>query len=97
MTPENSHLQPELFLCDKCAKKGQFLIGRIPRNTLSHHLAPGIWVDMEGNIHLSITDMMKFFELEDTPENMEACAKIAADVVRKVSPTSTIVFREKSD
>jgi hypothetical protein len=42
---------------------------RTPRDTLKKQWAPGIWEDIEGNIHWSIPDLLAHVGLPNTKEN----------------------------
>lgn len=66
-----------------------------PENTnkLKERIAPGIWIDMNDNIHWSIPELLQMVDLPDTPENREAVKQIALKVVRAQNPQATVMFR----
>lgn len=49
----------------------------------STRIAPGIWVDRDGHVHWSIIEILAMVDLDDTPENREAVARIAEEVARE--------------
>lgn len=55
------------------------------------------WEDAEGNVHFSIVDALKRFDLEDTAANRLTVTKMACDLVTKANPEAQIVFRDKPD
>lgn len=40
-------------------------------------VAPGIWLDAEGCIHVNVPELMQIFDVEDTPENRRAVEAVA--------------------
>ncbi len=70
---------------------------KLPRNQMRRRLAPGIWEDMEGNVHWSVTELLEFIEMEDTPANRTAVTEILNKIVRENVPKATIINREKPD
>ena len=51
------------------------------------------WEDAEGSVHLSITDALKAFELEDIPENRNK----VMEIVKSLLPEQQFTVREKPD
>lgn len=64
------------------------------RNRLKKRIAPGIWEDMDGNLHYSLPELLALFELEDTPDNRRIATENIRDVVSKANPAATIVERQ---
>lgn len=46
-------------------------------------VAPGIWLEANGDVHFSIPDLLALVGLPDTFENREAVVAIAEEVVRE--------------
>lgn len=46
-------------------------------------VAPGIWLDADGDPHVSIPELLAHFDLEDTPTNREEVAAIVAEVMHQ--------------
>lgn len=67
------------------------------RNQLGQRIAPGIWIDREGSVHWSITELLQMVDLPDTPENRTRVAAMLREKVLKASPSATITLREKPD
>lgn len=60
----------------------------------SRRIAPGIWVDAEGNTHFSVPELLAMVDLEDTPENREAVIKIVADSLQANGLTPVGIVRQ---
>lgn len=60
-------------------------------NTLSERIGPGFWRDANGNVHVSLIELLQEYGLDDTPENRERMASIAQDVMAAVSTGSLLV------
>lgn len=67
------------------------------RDIMKKRIAPGIWEDMDGNVHFSLPELLAFFELEDTPENRRIATENIRETIRKQNPDCTIVERDKPD
>jgi len=67
------------------------------RNTLSRRIGPGIWIDLDGNTHLSIPELLAMVDLEDTPENRQAVEAMALKIVLEKFPESEIRKRKTAD
>lgn len=71
-----------------------------PENTnkLKQRVAPGIWIDQNNHVHLSIPELLQVVDLPNTPENREIVKQMAAKLVRKQCPEAIVLFRanEKS-
>ncbi len=65
------------------------------RNEMAERLAPGIWKDQNGAVHINIPELMALFELEDTPENHARCRDIAEKVIRGQFPQAMVFHRAK--
>lgn len=67
-------------------------------NKLGKRIAPGFWEDADGNGHVSITELMEMFEIEDTPENHEQIKKMLVEMLsNKNNPNQKIIFRTSPD
>lgn len=68
------------------------------RDTFVRHLDPLgiIWEDAEGNVHFSIPDALKAFDLPDTPVYRALVSKMMEDVLRKYG-ADKIIHRPKPD
>ena len=53
---------------------------KLPRNQMRRRIAPGIWEDMEGNPHISVTELLDMVGLPNTPENCAAAMKSLGDL-----------------
>ena len=71
------------------SKRDQFVRYLDPLETL--------WLDAEGNLHFSVENGLKAFEMTDTPENRGALMKIMAEVIGAAAPGRPIVYRDKPD
>lgn len=68
----------------------------LPENQMKRRIAPGFWVDANGAGHISITELLAFFDLPDTSENREQVKEMAIDLLKKNCPDSKIIYREKN-
>ena len=48
----------------------------------ARRVAPGIWLDADGDPHVSVPELLRVFGWPDTPANREGVAAIVADVTR---------------
>lgn len=64
---------------------------------MKRRIAFGIWEDMNGDIHWSITELLELFQIEDTPENRARVEETIRDGIRKQRPEVKIVVREKPE
>lgn len=46
-------------------------------------LAPGLYLDADGQAHLMIPELLDHFGYADTPENRDVCTKAALQVARE--------------
>lgn len=53
-------------------------------------LAPGVWLDGDGDLHFSIPELLVAFELADTPENRELLASDIAEFMGQWMPVTMI-------
>lgn len=55
------------------------------RDTFVRYLDPLkiVWEDAEGNVHFSLVDALKAFNLSDTPAHREALTAILTDLIKK--------------
>lgn len=49
----------------------------------STRLAPGVWVDADGDVHFSVPELLAMVDLEDTPANREEVAQMVAGIMRR--------------
>lgn len=68
-----------------------------PRNLMKRRIAPGIWEDMEGNIHWSLTELLELADLPDTPENRAIVTAMLKEQMQEINPDMTIIERERPD
>ena len=69
----------------------------LPRNKLKKRIAPGLWEDAAGDLHISVPELLALVNLEDTPDNRALAAEMARSVIREKLPKNMIVTREKPD
>ena len=62
------------------------------RNTMAKRVAPGIWIDADGNHHFSATEIMELFGIENTPENLKRTMEYLKQVVAKHA--DTVIMRD---
>lgn len=60
----------------------------------SRRVAPGIWLDANGDVHFSVPELLAFVDLEDTPENREAVVEMAIETFRAQNPTASIIRQD---
>jgi hypothetical protein len=65
------------------------------RNRMKKRIAPGIWEDLDGNIHWSIAELLMLVDLPDTPENREAVTAMLRQQMRAINPQAMIVERAR--
>lgn len=63
------------------------------REIMLRRVAPGIWIDADGNSHLSIPELLALVELPDTEENRANVLRTIEDVIRKNNPSGQILYR----
>jgi hypothetical protein len=61
---------------------------------LRRQLAPGIWEDTEGALHLSIPEILQHFGLEDTQQNRDRMMDLAKELLAEQLPKAKIVETE---
>lgn len=49
----------------------------------STRIAPGIWLDADGDVHFSIPELLAMVDLEDTPANREEVAQMVAEIMSR--------------
>jgi len=57
----------------------------------ARRIAPGIWLDGDGDLHFSVPELLALVELPDTPDNREVVYQLVEDLLRGAHPTATIV------
>lgn len=62
------------------------------RNELKQRIAPGFWIDGDDNAHVSVAELLEFFEVEDTPENRIEVQRIAVACL-KARGVQHIIYR----
>ncbi len=67
------------------------------RNRVKKIISPGIWEDMNGCLHFNIPDLLKMFDLEDTPENHRIAIENVKQVIREQSPEAQINVRKSPE
>ncbi len=67
------------------------------RNRMKRRHAPGMWEDHDGNLHISIPELLVFYRLPDTPPNRARMTKIAVQVQRHFNPGTKIIHRDQPD
>ncbi len=62
--------------------------GKSPKEPLrcKETLAPGVWVDENNQLHVSISDILDEFDLPHTDENKAEVEKIVQEMVSKYQP-----------
>lgn len=60
---------------------------------LKERLAPGIWTDFDGAIHISIPELLEHFGYADNEVNRKKMSEIADAFLRKASPDSSVIHR----
>ena len=70
---------------------------KLPRNQMKRRIAVGIWEDMEGHIHWSLTELLAMVDLPNSPANRERVTGLLEQVIRKNNPSAGFVKREKPD
>lgn len=63
-------------------------------NQLKKYHGPGVWEDQGGAIHFSIPDLLKHYELEDTPENHAIARQMLVELMKKFRPNTEIRYRK---
>ena len=52
-------------------------------------IAPGIWLDRDGDVHYSIPELLALVQLADTPENRAA---VAEEIARSLRAAGAVVI-----
>lgn len=60
----------------------------------SRRVAPGIWLDANGDVHFSVPELLALVDLADTPENREAVVEMAIETFRAQNPTVPIIRQD---
>jgi len=58
----------------------------------STRVAPGIWLDRDGNIHWSVPELLALVDLPDTPENRESVIAMLREQLGEHFPQSEHVL-----
>lgn len=67
------------------------------RNEIKRIVAPGLWEDMNGQLHINVPVLLKLFDLEDTPENHKIAIANIQQVIRDQNPEATIRVRKSPE
>jgi hypothetical protein len=60
----------------------------------STRIAPGIWVDRDGGLHVSVPELLELFGWDDTPTNRAEVEHIVAEELRRANPDATLVYQD---
>jgi len=60
----------------------------------STRIAPGLWRDRHGHLHVSIPELLALVELEDTPANRAEVERIAREAWSRNVPGAIIVRQD---
>ena len=63
----------------------------------SKRIAPGIWEDGAGHLHISVPELLELFDVADTPANREQCVQTVMDVITRAWPETDIVRQDESE
>jgi hypothetical protein len=63
------------------------------RNKLKKRFGPGIWVDMNDHLHISLAELMEAHGMPNTPENLEKVRELALEMIKELQPNAQIVDR----
>ena len=64
------------------------------RNIMSRRVAPGIWIDADGNTHISAEELLELFNIPDTAENRRRVMAVVKETILQQNPQTHIVERE---
>jgi hypothetical protein len=53
------------------------------RDQIKERIAPGVWRDMNDDVHFNIPELLAFFELPDTEENHRQIVAFAKEAIIK--------------
>jgi hypothetical protein len=67
------------------------------RNSVAKTLAPGIWIDTDGNPHFSLPDILKAHGYEDNTENRMMLTHVLKEMFRAENPETKFLEREEAD
>jgi hypothetical protein len=65
-------------------------------NQMKERVAPGIWIDQNGDLHFSIPELLDLYDLPHTKENFDRMKQVCAQVVRQRHPKAIIKYRDKN-
>lgn len=63
----------------------------------SHRVAPGIWIDREGSLHVSVPELLVLFDIDDTPQNRAEVAAIVEQQLATSDPLATIIRHDPAE
>lgn len=61
----------------------------------STRIAPGIWVDRHGGVHVSVEELLVHFAIEDTPANRAQVAETVRAEIARREPDVDIIEQEE--
>ena len=67
------------------------------RNVVKKIIAPGIWEDMNGQLHFNVPELLMLFGLEDTPENHRICIENIKQVIEQLNPGIPVRYRKSPE
>lgn len=67
------------------------------RNQLKERIAPGLWIDKEDNLHVSVPEVLDELGWPHTQENKSLVNEVFEGLIRETQPEAKIVYREKPD
>lgn len=66
-------------------------MSKIARNIMTRRIAPGIWIDGNGEGHISATELLDLVRLPHTEENIRNVINLASEVLRKHTGRNPVV------
>ena len=63
------------------------------RNELKERIGPGLWVDQNDHLHISLTEILEHHDLPATPENMTRVREMAIEMIKDKYPNAEFVDR----
>jgi hypothetical protein len=61
---------------------------------IRRQLAPGIYEDAEGTVHVDVPEVLAVLGWEDTPQNREDCSQIWRGLIRSQAPDCRVTVVE---
>ena len=60
----------------------------------SRRIAPGIWLDVDGDLHYSVPELLALVDLEDTPANREQVVRTITESIRETLGAVPIIRQD---